>query len=402
MDIPIATSSGKNLTPTMPKEPPAELKAMTFTQPPEGLMGEVQTTIKMDGVEIPKEEVKVTPTPAEEKVVAKEEPVKTEVKKEEKKETTSVIKPPKEEKKTEAKITPETKVGEPKSSLITPPSKKAETDTFDYTKYTPEQQGVLKQMSNVAKKEYAKVLDENKQLSSLKDATYLQHENAYTLSPDYQQLQVKNYRAQVEGQAWEQALLDIKVGKDYQEITGFNAQGQPVFQTRKASDRDEIRVNNNLAACINASREFNNQLQQFPNQFKQRITADQQAITEYERNNFSWVAQPELLEHTIEVEGVGDRKIKDIISDVKNMFPVYERNSTGARMAAHLAVGLMIRNAELREARNSSQVANIVANEESKIEPSSDNREVAKTNGANGVPKDFQLPAGIAEGLGIR
>lgn len=400
MEIPIATSAGKNLTPTMPKEPPAELKAMTFSQPPEGLMGEVQTTIKMDGQEIKTESI--TPTLTEERVVAKEEPVKVAEKKEVKTEPTSVIKPPKEEKKVEAKAEDKTKVGEPKSTLITPPSKKAETDTFDYSKYSNEQQQVLKQMSNVAKKEYAKVLDENKQLSSLKDATYLQHESAYTLSPEFQQLQVKTYRTQVEGQAWEQALLDIKAGKDYQEITGFNAQGQPTFQTRKATDRDEIRVNNNLAACLNATREFNGQLQQFPAQFKQRIAIDQQAINDYERNNFSWVAQPELLEHIIEVEGVGDKKIKDIISDVKNMFPVYDRNSTGARMAAHLAVGLMIRNAELKEARNSNQVANIVQQEETKIEPSSDNREVVKTLSANGVPSNFQLPSGIAEGLGIR
>jgi hypothetical protein len=401
MDLEIKPTAGKNLTPSLPKEPPKELKEMTFTTPPMEMMGEAQGTLKIDGTEVKTDPAPVTEQKVEPKTEEKVEAPKKEVKTE----PTSVIKPPKEEKKVDTKVAPTEKVAEQKttSSLITPPGKKKEeTDTFDYSKYTPQEVTNLKNMSRQSREYVAKMIDENKQLASLKDSTYLQHEAAYTLNPDYQTLQVKTYRAQIEGQAWEQALLDIKAGKDYQEITGFNNQGQPIFQTRKPTDRDEIRVNNNLSACINATRQFNNELQQFPNQFKQRIQQDQQAIQQYEKEHFAWVAQPELLEHTIEVEGVGDRKIKDIISDVKNMFPIYDRSSTGARIAAHLAVGLMIRNAELKEARNGKQIENIVSQEEQHIEPSSDNRDTGKSSANGNIPKDFQLPAGIAEGLGIR
>jgi len=400
MDMPIQEAvTGTGIKPQMPTEPTPEAKALKFEMPDPSLMGDVDSRITIDNkpVEIEKAKVKeseIQPKVTEEKPVAKTEEKKTESK-------SSVLKAPVEEKKVEVNTT-ESKVGETKPIIkpITPVREtKGGEDTFEYAKYTPEQQSVLKQMSNVAKKEYAKVIDENKQLASLKDSNYLQHPDAYTLSPDFQSLQTKTYRAQVEGQAWEQALLDIKAGKDYQEITGFNQQGQATFQTRKATDRDEIRVNNNLAACISASRDFNNQLQQFPNQFKQRISTDLQAIQQAQKERFAWHQDPKLLDYSVSVEGKGDTKLKDIKSEFKSMWPQYLQNNPAVDIAGDMFVAMMIQGAELREALNGKQLAQMQKEESSRVEPSSDNREVETKIGEKGIPKTFSL-AGL-ENIGV-
>ena len=398
MDIPIQTSAGKTLTPQMPTEPTPEAKAMEFKMPDSELFGDNAGTLTIDHK--PVEEIKPEIKPE----VKIEKEVKPEVKIEEAKkvvEKKSVLKPPTDEKlkieetKTEVKpvIKPISPVKEVKAS---------EQDSFDYSKYAPAEVTNMKNMSRPSREAYSKLIDDNKRLSALENSTYLQHEQAYTLSPDYQALQVNNYRAQIEGQCWEKSLLDIRAGKEFQEITGFDKNNNPIFSApRKPTDRDEIRVSNNMSLCINKGQEFNGQLQQFSNQFKQRVQQDQQAINQYERDNFAWVSDPSLLEHSITIDGIGDKKVKDIISEVKGMFPIYDRNSTGAKMTAHLAVALIIRNAELKEALNGQQVAQIQKEEIQRAEPSSDTRETkpANTNGA--IPKDFSLGE-MAESLGIR
>jgi len=395
--------------PQMPTEPTKEAKEMKFEFNPSLISESGESTITIDKkpveeikpeVKIGEEKPKVDDTKPKEEVKVEEKP-KEEIEKEKKKTgIESVLKAPKDEKKVEQKKE------EVKKEVIKPitPLKKDEQDTFDYTKYSTEQQQILKQMSNTAKKEYAKVIDENKQLAALKDSQYLQHEQGYTLSPEFQQLQQKQYFAQKEAEVWEQALLNIKAGKPFQDIVGWNQDGSPKLSNEiPFSDKAEIRVNNNLSKCLNVYQQLNGELQTFPQQFKQRIQLDQQAINQYEKEHFSWVANPELLEHTVEIEGVGDRKLKDIINDVKNMFPSYERNSTGARMSANLVVGLMIRTAELKAAQNTQQVSNIKKEESERVEVSSDHREVTNGSHSNGnVPKEFNLDPKLLESMGMR
>jgi hypothetical protein len=388
---------GAGITPTMPTEPPAEVKAMTFSMEPELIGKDTSNTVITNDKGATLTEVKPAALTTEEVTTTDKtvEAVKEEVKlkQEEKK---SVLTPPKDEGKSAEKKVEATKTGEkvlPKP--ITPVrEKKEDADTFDYAKYTPEQQQVLKQMSNTAKKEYARVVDENKQLASLKDSTYLQHDDGYTLAPEYRSLQEKDHFARTEGQCWEQALLNIKAGKTFRDITGFDPKtGRPIMsEERQPTDRDEIRINNNLAACINAVNNNQQQLATYPQQFKQRVTQDLSAINQEQANRFAWVQDPKLLDYTVPVEGQGEKKLRDIKSDFKSMFPSYLSSSPGVDVASNLMVALIIQSAELREAKNGQQVAQIKQSEIQRGEPTSDAspREVSKLS-AKGVPSTFSL-----------
>ena len=343
------------------------------------------TVIKSDGVEL-KETPKETVEPKVEQPVAEK---KVEPKKEQevvaKK---SALKPP----------TAEVKKPDGKEVIksITPVKKVEEgADTFDYSKYAPQEVTNMKNMSRPSREAYAKLVDENKALSSLKDSTYLQHEQGYTLSPDYQQLQVQAYRAQVEGQCWKDAILAVRQGKPYQEITGFDKNNRPILATAKvATDEDELQLTNNFNACSSALKDFSTKLETFPSQFKSRVTNDLQAITQEQQNRFEWVKNPALLEHSVSIEGVGDVKVKDIKNNFKNLFPAYLANSPGVDVASNLLVAMQIQSAELRELQNQLQTLTIKSSEQSKVEPTSDHadsqQEVLTVNG-KAIPKVFSL-----------
>jgi len=385
---------GQGITPQMPTEPTKEALAMTFTAAPELIGKEDNTTITTDkGIEIKPEPAAIKqPEIKNEPVVkATKEEAKPTTEVEKKEEKKSVLTPP--EGKKEEKIVTKG-ADKPTIKPITPvKDKKDETDTFDYSKYTPEQRQVFKKMSNEAKVEYAKVLDENKQLSSLKDSTYLQHEQGYTLSPQYQELQVKDYLVRTEGKAWEQALLDIKAGKEFRDITGFDANNNPIYsKPRVATDRDEIRIASNLNACIQAANNSQAELQTYPQQFKQRMLQDMQEINIERNARFAWVQDPKLLDYSVEVEGQGQQKISTIKSNFKNLFPPYLKNSVGVEVASDMMVAMVIQGAELREARNGQQIATIKQHEAARGEPTSDAAETAPSKlKEKGVPSVFSL-----------
>src|ERR1039457_3004985 len=181
---------GTGITPIMPSEPPKEVKEMTFTADP-GLIHSGGETIITDDkgatIQEVKPEIKVEIKKEEKVEVKKEEP-----KKEEKK-VSSVLKPPTEE------IKKEVKKEEPKkeavkhvgAKLITPVKEKKEheQDTFDYTQFSPQETINLKNMSRQSREWASGLIKETKSLSALKDASYLQHPDGYTLSPEFQQLQ---------------------------------------------------------------------------------------------------------------------------------------------------------------------------------------------------------------------
>jgi hypothetical protein len=216
--------TGQGITPQMPTEPTAEAKAMTFTMNPE-LLGKdaSDSRVLIDKVEVKTEEAPIkveAGTQTSDSTIKKEEPKKVEAKPTEKK---SVLVAPVEDKKTEEL---KGKSAEPKKEVVKTIAPKTEqNDQFDYAKYAPQEVVNMKNMSRPSREAYAKLIDENKQLSSLKDATYLQHEQGYTLSPEYQETVQKQHSARIEGKAWENALLNIQSGKPYRNIVGFDQQG---------------------------------------------------------------------------------------------------------------------------------------------------------------------------------
>lgn len=394
LDIkPVVT--GQGITPEMPTEVPADIKAMEFSIDPTVMNVESgASTIKTnDGVELKETPAEFKTQKNDEKTVeaVKKEEVTPKIEVEKKEEVT----PKKEEVKVEVKKEDTKVAGKPAIKPISPIKDKtaAADDTFDYAKYSPQEVINMKNMSRQSRESYAKLIDDNKQLATLKDATYLQHEQGYTLAPEFTELRNKEYLARTEGRCWQDALLNIKAGRPFKEITGFDNQGRPIMSEEKQpSDIDEIRIAGNLTACSNAVNAFQGELQQFPTKFKGRIQQDLREIDAEQHARFAWVQDPKLLEHPIEVEGQGSQKIKDIKTNFKSLFPSYLANTPGVEVASNLMVALMIQSAELREAQNGRQVAQIKQSEAQRAEPTSDTREVTPTKlAAKGVPSVFSL-----------
>ncbi len=401
-----APDAGKIPTPVMPSEPPKEVKEMTFSINPEVLGQSGDSTIKIDGKDVktdvaaikqdaPKKDEPVLKAPKEEiaKVESKvpADTPKDEVKKEEPK---SILKPPTTEVKVDTSKKEEPKATDKKPELITP-VKPDGHDAFDYSSFNPQEQINLKNMSRQSREYTANLIRENKQLAALKDSTYLQHEQGYTLSPEYQEIQQRNYFAQTEAKCWERALLNIKAGKNFQNIVGFDQKtGQPIMsQEQDPTDQDEIRISNNLTLCSQHIGQYNNALQVYPQRFRQQVQSDLQAIEQTQKERFAWVADPKLLEYSINVDGE-DKKVRDIKEDFKNILPIYRRNDILADVASNLFVAMVIQGAELKEARNGQQIAEIKKQEATRAEPTSDNVDnVVKKTEINGktIPSMFSL-----------
>jgi hypothetical protein len=411
-DIKPTPGAGRGLTPEMPSEPPKEVKEMTFTFDPNfATRGVGDSTVSIDHKEVKTDTAEVKKDNEKPELIIKsptekvEDKTKSEEKKDEKKEEVkkdepkSVLKPPTEVKKEDVKVEDKSKEQEKSGAIkpITPVKEHKEgQDAFDYNGFTPQEQINLKNMSRQSREYTANLIKENKSLAALKEATYLQHDQGYTLSPEYQQLQSKGYFAQTEGQCWEQALLAIKAGKKFRDITGFDPKtGKPVMsEEREPSDADEIRVQNNLSACSSAIQQVGQQLQVFPQRFKQQIQTDLQAVEAVRKERFAWVADPKLLDYSVNVEGQGDKKLRDVKSDFKSVLPIYWQSSPIAEVASDLFVAMIIQGAELREAKNGQTVAQIKNEELKRGEPSSDTQPIKKEqNGilANGVPSVFSL-----------
>lgn len=396
-------------------EPPKEVKEMNFKVDESFLSGDSTPQVVTSGGQEVKQttpEIKqgtenlslpvnkeATPAPIsppvkEEKVAPKETPVE------------SIIKPPKEEKKVEtpAVTTPATpaKVEDKPvtptdlSKLITPA--KGPDDKFDYSTYEPHIQTNLRNMSNQSRDWVAGVLKENGDLKKSRDGTFYQHERGYTLMPEFQQLQTKDATNRVETQAWNQALVNIREGKPFRDITGFDQKGNPTFgPEREATTNDQIRVESNLNTCLNALKQNEQEAGRIVGGHQARMNADVMQIDGERKNRFSWAQDPKYLEYTVGIEGRGDVKIKDIISEFTGVFPSYMQNHPLAKVAADLMVALQIRNAELKSALSKAAVSSIKAEEVKRAEPSSNHQPAAGSDGGydmgNGrkVPKTFNL-----------
>ena len=382
------------MTPQMSKEPPKEILEQTFTLDPSIKIGEASSqTITGDSGQTIKpatEEVKKEEPVIETKVDA---PVKEEVKKEEtvvkKEEPKPILRPPtkKDDKKDDSvKVDTKTKLS------VKPVTIPAKTDeTFDYSGFSQQEVVNLKNMSRQSREFSANLIRENKQLSGLKDSNYLQHEQGYTLSPEYQDLQSKVYFANVEGQAWKQQLLNIRAGKPFRDVVGFNENGTPKLgDERPPTDEDDIRLSNNLAKCMSMAQQRQGELQAIPQQFKQRIATDLQTIRDVQKQQFSWAADPKLLDYEMTTPE-GNKTIKQIKDEFKSIWPSYLQNSPAVDVCADLMVALQIRTQELEQANTGKTVAETLKEEVLRGEPGSNDRPIKENGHAIGGVSEFSL-----------
>lgn len=291
---------------------------------------------------------------------------------------------------------------------VTPPSKvttKPVTDSLtnikptgtkpgvarDLTGYSPEEQAILKQMSNPAFEFTTKILKERKELESLKSSHYLQSEDGYTLSPEYKQLSQDIQYASAESNIWLQQLQKIDSGEEWQPFEGWSRDGQPVFGAKQAPTKlaeEQIRMAMNR--CLQVKQEVTGQLQQIPQKYKSVIQNDNQIIKNKMQELFSWEKDSSILEQAI---AVGDKEIpiKQIKQDITNLFPPYHRNSIGVEAAANMYVALRIYANEITALRQQLEVASIKKNEAIRGEPTGDTRPATKTGKAIGGVTTFDM-----------
>lgn len=390
------------ITPQQPSEPPQSVKEMKFEVNPSLMSGDSSSTIITNerGEELGKEtatapvEPKIIPPKAEAQVSEKKAEA-TPAKKE------SILKAPKEEavKPADKLVVAEqpVKIEEQVSPLglktVKLGDKKQEQDAFDYTGYSVSEVTNLKNMSRQSREFTANLIKERKQLEGIKDSTFLQHEEAYTLAPEFKELRGKVFQAQTEGQAWEKALIAIEACETFVQPIGRDKNGELVYsQPKQATTQDKIRIGQNLNACVTALQESNGKLNQYPQRFKQQIQQDLSAIDQVRKQSFEWQADPKMLDATVVTEQ-GEQKVRDIITNFTNQVPSYMRSHPAVSFAADLMVSLVIRTAELAEAQKGKGVADIKAIEAARGEPSSTAAEIGLGNKTtkNGVPKEFSL-----------
>ena len=267
----------------------------------------------------------------------------------------------------------------------------------DYTGYSPEEQTILKQMSNPAFEFTTKLMKDVKDLSGLKDAHYLQHPDGYMLTPEYRQLALDSYRSNMEGQLWQQQLLAIRDGKEWTPITGWSKDGQPIFgQKQQPTTQAEEEVRRCMNTCIQIQQQTEGKMQVLPQQYQQRRTQDTKNADSYMQNMFSWERDKSILDSPAPMGDGTERPIKQMLNDITSMFPSYERNSIGVRAAANAVVALKIYAARITELESQLQVAQTKTQEVQRGEPTSavkpPSKNGHKVNGKVGVFDMAGLP----------
>lgn len=423
--IPPKTVKPSGITPDAgPKEPPKEILEQTFTLDPsllnDGGSGQITIednhgtvkTLKGDGTKpgegAKADESKPSDTSSassnsndngqkprgEDGKFTKIEESKGEPTAEKKvEEKVSVLKPPQPEKKDGAdkKDAVEKVVTTPiEKKQFTPPSKEQKAEVRDYSGYSDDEVKVLKQMSNEAFTFTTNLLKTNKEAVKLKDASYLQHPEAYRLSPDFQAAQNQVYFAQTEAKCWEASLELCKDGKKFRYVTGFDERGQPQFSKEELdpTGASEEILRANMIRCQSVAQQKQAELSNIGPTFQNRVKEDVKGIQSIRAEKFAWVTDPKLLDYTIDVGGV-DKSIKAIRSELISVFPPYLQNNIATEVCADLMVALMIQSAELNAAQSGQKIAETQKEEIARGEPTSQQREKEDVS-VNGV-KTFTL-----------
>ena len=281
------------------------------------------------------------------------------------------------------------KVESAKIQPILPPA--AQPKARDYTGFTPEEQAVLKAMSNEAFNYTSRALKEKKELEKFRDASFLQHPQAFTLDPAYNKLVEDATYFTREGEYWQEQLVKIKSGEQWTPIVGWNANGSPQLGAAgQPTPQAEEQVRMAMNQCFNAAGQSQQKLKEFASNYQQRVQQDNQAIQQECARRFGWVADPKIMDVVMNVPEVGDRTIRQIKDDFTSLFPEYQRNTIGVDVAGHLFVALQIYGQQIRELQNGKQVAEIKAEEVTRAEPTSKAKPTANGKTIGGV-SEFSL-----------
>lgn len=273
------------------------------------------------------------------------------------------------------------------------PDTKATPDAFDYTGYSPDETNKLKNMSREAREWAGKIAKENRELVKLKDYTYLQHPNAYILNPEFQELHRTTEFANSEAAAWAEQLENIKSGKEWTSITGRNKDGSFIYSAPKpATNRDEEQVRLWMNKCLQVAQANGDKVRAYPERFKAQVSADINTINETRKQMFGWVADPKMLEQTIDdPEGRGAVKISDYRKELISMFPIYLQSSPLMDTFADTYAAMKIQARMIINAEAGNKVEEIKEEEKGATEPRSKVKPSKQEEGINGSPATFDL-----------
>lgn len=340
-------------------------------------------TFDDSGVDLSKGEIKpaapVTPGKDEKPVVLpkledveKGEVVPTPSKEEKTKEVTkpkddisSILKPP------AGKVTDKEKSKDaPTQKVISP--KDIKPGARDYTGHTSEEVAALKGMSNEGYSFAKKLLTEKKELEKLKDSSYLQSPDAYRLDPQYRAIQSDAHFAGKEYAYWQEQLALVKSGKPCREVTGYDEKGNFIFGAEvQPTDQVEEQLRMRMNSALQTAQGFQQKAQQFGQTYQQRVVNDLELIESERKSKFAWRQDPELLKHSIEIEGKGDTTLEQIHNDFVSLFPPYQRNQPGVQVAGDLMVALQIQAVQIRQATAGQAIAEEKKEELQRAEPGS-------------------------------
>lgn len=313
----------------------------------------------------------------------------------------SVLKAPKTDK-DKSKEEPEEEPITDGIKKISPPDKKVtgSQDTFDYSKYAPAEVELLKNMSRPAREHMSKVMQENKELSKLKEFNYLQHPHAYVLDPQFNEINNNLNKAKFEGDHWKQQLMLAKGGKKIRDIKGYDKQGNPVLSNEiDPTDEIEESIRLNMQRAHNIADNLNQEIQKYPSKYKNQIGNDLATINQERSQRFAWVADPKLLDYEVDFNGK-DTSLKNIKSGFINLFPQYMRNHIGVETAADIYIAMVCQSAELNSLKQNGHIEKIKEEEREKVEPSSSVKP-AKIATTVGDVKEFSM-AGTEDLTGLQ
>lgn len=268
----------------------------------------------------------------------------------------------------------------------------------DYTGFAPEEVNALKQMSNEGYALTSKLIKDNRELKKLEGTTYLQHENAYVLDPQFQELQLDATYAKKEGDYWKSQLIAMDGGKNWKPIVKWDVNGNPVLGAEqpgsKAAELEVARMMNNAYGVVQSTQ---GKLAEYPTKYKTYIKEALKDVDNECKQRFSWEADPKLLDYTISIayqDGSRDVSIKDIKKEFSELFPAPLRAHPAVNVAANLMVALRVGQAQMAANTGTAAVTEIKKEEQQLGEPASTARPAKPGKETHGVTK-FEIDPSI-------
>jgi hypothetical protein len=257
----------------------------------------------------------------------------------------------------------------------------------DYSIFPADVAVHMKGTSNEAFNYISELVKEKKQLEGLKDASYLQHEQAYILNPEFQKINEDVFFLSSEAKLLQQALVNMESGAEFQipqQVDGKTGQwvmSQPIKPTADW----KVNVQQALAKLQMQTEQRQGQLEQLQTNYVGRVKQSDAEINKVRSGMFEWVEDPKKLDTQIDIDGK-PTSIKSMRDGIINRLPVWHRGSVLAQIIGDLWVCFHIARNQSAKKQTAEQIADIKKGEKERAEPSSKAGKVDK-KAVNGVSK---------------